>query len=364
MISLATADVNVGTWMNVADCLSRKHLGRGKYVERLEKQFAEYIGAKHAIATCNGTMADTVMLMALKHLTAGGSEVLLPAFSFVAQANSVVLAGLKPVFCDVDADMKIDVNLAARLTDTDHLCTFTAHMLGRDCTLKMMAQPVRHIILLEDCCEAMGGDMSLPVFEDGNKKLGTLGIAGSYSMFPSHTITTGEGGLIVTNNDEFAEIARSIMNHGKWRTNDFDFKFQGVNAKMSDVQAAIGCSLIGGIDRVNKQRRENVEYYNMLLDCNYYATAPHCYPVFYPSMMDRNTALDTLRRNGIDCRKLMGCIPDYPFYKKYVGHEYAEHQDFPNARRFAETGLYVPVHQNLKRYEIERICEVIRETRQ
>jgi perosamine synthetase len=364
MISLATADINLKTWANVADCLMRKRIGRGKYVERLERKFAEYIGVKHAIATCNGTLADTVMLATLKCMQ-GGEQVILPAFSFVAQANSVVWAGLKPVFCDVDSKMKMDVNKLAALGESSTLCTFVAHMLGKDCSVKFNTEPANLGTVLEDCCEAMGGDMTLSGTQATNKKLGTFGIAGSYSMFPSHTITTGEGGLIVTNNDDFNEIARSIMNHGKWRSNDFDFKYLGINAKMSDIQAAIGCSLIGNIDGVNKRRRLNVEYYNLLLDGNYFATSPHCYPIFYPSMMERDRALDTLRHRGVDCRKLMGCIPDYPFYQKYLPKsECVFDNQFPMAKKFADTGLYVPVHQNLTCAEIERICEVIHETRQ
>jgi perosamine synthetase len=362
MISLATADVNLSTWMNVADCLIRKRLGRGKYVERLEKRFSEYIGVKHAIATCNGTMADTVMLMTLKQIK-GGEEVVLPAFSFVAQANSVLLAGLKPVFCDVNEDMSINSNLLAKITETNHLCTFPAHMLGKDCSFKFNGSPIVHTPFVEDSCEAMGGDTSWGCNSE-KRKLGTLGIAGSFSMFPSHTITTGEGGMIVTNSDEFSEIARSIINHGKWQTEDFSFKFHGVNAKMSDLQAAVGCSLVGNIDYVNSRRRENVELYNEFLGLSFYATAPHCYPVFYDSMRDRDMALQILRSKGIQCRKLMGCIPDYPFFKKYIGHEFAEKQDFPVARKLADTGLYVPVHQNLYGSDIERICEVIYETRQ
>jgi dTDP-4-amino-4,6-dideoxygalactose transaminase len=211
-------------------------------------------------------------------------------------------------------------------------------------------------------CEAMGGDIAYGC-NNPKMKLGTLGYAGSFSMFPSHTITTGEGGMIVTNDDDFCEVARSIMNHGKWRTDDFTFKFPGVNAKMSDLQAAVGCSLISGIDHVNARRRENVELYNRYLGLSFYATAPHCYPVFYESKTERDLALETFRKEGIQCRKLMGCIPDYPFYQKYIGHKYAELQDFPVARKLAETGLYVPVHQNLTDLDIERVCEVIYETR-
>jgi len=355
IVPLATSEVNLGSWKNIFKCLSSKRLGRGYFVDRLERLFCEYFGVKHVIATCNGTLADTVMLSTLKAMR-GGKYVILPAFTFVAHANSVLWAGLIPQFVDVDLSMRMDLNATARVPESKVLCYFPAHILGRDCTIKSMGIPLPNITILEDCCEAMGGDMSLPVF-DKSKKLGTFGMAGSFSMFPSHTITTGEGGLIITNDDDFAEIARSIMNHGKWRTQDFDFNFVGINAKMSDLQAAVGCSLVGTIDRVNEQRRKNVALYNKLLGANYFATAPHCYPVFYPSKAERDTALGVLRERNVECRKLMGCIPSYSFYKSYAVEE------FPIAQRIADCGLYVPVHQNLKRSDIERTCDVIYETR-
>lgn len=356
MISLATSDVNLTSWKNVLECLITKHLGRGKFVYELEERFVKYFGVKHAIAVANGTLADIVMLATLKAMR-GGEEVILPAFTFVAHANSVIWSGLKPVFCDVDVNMTMDVNKLVLLGESNTLCTFPAHILGKDCSIKFFGLPANLGTILEDCCEAMGGDMSLPVGKP-SKKLGTYGIAGSFSMFPSHTITTGEGGLIITNDDEFNEIARSIMNHGKWKTNDFTFGHIGINAKMSDLNAAIGCSLVDGIDKVNRRRRMNVETYNTFLGESFYATSPHCYPVFYEDIRSRDMALSILRSKGIDCRKLMGCIPDYPMYKKYVGN-----QEFPMAKKFADTGLFVPVHQNLKHSEIERICEIIYETR-
>ena len=347
MISLATADVKLKSWINIASCLLAKRLGTGLFVRKFEEKMADYFNVKHAIAVSNGTMADTVMLLTLKEMYPDKDEVILPAMTFVAHSNAVVMAGLKPKFVDVTEDFTIDwTKVRPNLLKT--LCVFPVHLLG-----KFSKMPgVLDVPILEDCCEAMGGD-------NYHKKFGTFGVAGSFSMFPSHTITTGEGGFITTNDDTFNEIARSVMNHGKWRTQDFDFNHFGINAKMTNLQAAVGCSLVGNIDKVNRKRQKNVALYNMLLDNDFKTDAPHCYPVIYESREDRDSALKNLKAEGIEARKLMGCIPEYDFYKKRFG----DMGEFPMASHFANCGLFVPIHQNLKKQEIEKVCEVLHATR-
>jgi perosamine synthetase len=347
MISLATADINLKTWWYLSDCLLKKRLGRGYYVDKLEEMASDYFSSKYAIAVCNGTLADMVMLMTLKEMYPEKKEVILPALTFVAHANAVVLAGLVPKFVDVNYDFLMDWgNVRPNLLNT--LCVFPVHLLG-----KFAGMPIfPDVPTLEDCCEAMGGDHC-------GKKFGTFGIAGSFSMFPSHTVTTGEGGLIITDSPEFNAIARSIINHGKWRSNDFTFNFVGVNAKMTNLQAAVGCSVFKSIDSVNERRQRNVALYNKHLGLSFKTDAPHCYPVIYSSPEDRDKSLDFLKANCIEARKLMGCIPEYHFFQTL----YPDMGEFPVASFLANNGLFLPIHQNLKEHEIKYICEIVNETR-
>lgn len=347
-ISLANADIPFKAYLNILDCLKSERIGRGKYVDLLEKRASEYFGVKHCIAVSNGTLADIIMLATLKEMYPGKDEVILPAFTFIAQANAVLWACLKPVFVDVNDDYQIDGQMAIKVSSKNTLCSFTANLIGKSGTSFWCSDPP----VIEDCCEAMGG------FNSGfGKKFGTVGIAGSFSMYPSHTITTGEGGLIITNDDTFHEIARSIHNHGKWGGADFNFKYIGINAKMTNLQAAIGCELISKIDEVNEQRRANVKVYNEILGGNFYASAPHCYPIIYKSKEDRDNALKVLEENDIEARKLMGCIPTSEPYIRRFGSD--DSHKYPNAQRFADCGLFVPIHQKLSVLEIERICRVL-----
>lgn len=341
-------------YFNILDCLKTSRIGRGKYVDRFEKMSREYFGVKHALAVSSGTMADMIMLATLKEMYPGKTEVILPAFTFVAQANSVLWAGLKPVFVDEGACIKDFVN-------ENTLCYFPVHLLGLFGIMPFDSG----IPMIEDVCEAMGGVQRIGKLTGETRKIemkfGTFGIAGAFSMYPSHTITTGEGGLIISNHDDFMAIARSIHNHGKWNTQDFDFKYIGVNAKMTNLQAAIGCSLIERIDYVNEKRRLNVSLYNKYLGYDFYSTAPHCYPVIYETKEKRDNALKVLKDSRIEARKLMGCVPDYEPYIKLFGPPAED--AFPKARKYANCGLFLPIHQQLKEKEIEIICHVINATR-
>lgn len=341
-ISLATADIPFKAYFNVLDCMVKGRIGRGDYVSKLEKKAADYFGAKHCIAVSSGTMADIIMLATLKEMYPGKDEVILPALTFIAQANAVLWSGLKPVFVDVKG---YQLDWEKIETNERTLCIFPAHLIGQ-----FSGWWTRNDIpIIEDCCEAMGGGRIGHVF-------GTVGVAGAFSMYPSHTITTGEGGLIITNDSEFERIARSIHNHGKIAS-DFDFQYVGINGKMTNLQAAIGCELIGKIEEVNERRKKNIDLYNNLFKKDFFASAPHCYPVIYKTKNERDHALDKLSEAGIEARKLMSCIPDTKPYKDRFGTDDSE--KFQNARRLAECGLFLPVHQNLTESDIKRIYAVI-----
>lgn len=353
MISLACVSVPPKAFFNVFDCLIKGRIGKGSYIQKFEEKFAESIGVKHAIAVANGTIADMIMLRALRYLNPDRDEVILPALTFIAQANSVVWAGLKPIFVDVGSDFQIDINQVRQLINERTLCVFPAHLLGNSSSAP--ADFFGDVFVLEDCCEAMGGKFM-------HHRLGTLGLAGSFSMFPSHTITTGEGGIIVTGNDRFAEICRSMRDHGKVGK-DFDFEYFGINGKITNLQCAIGLELIDIIQEVNRIRRANVMFLNTYKPksqtkrIDFFPTSPHCYPIVFENKETRDRALNIFGENDIECRKLMSCVPDTKPYVDMFGF-YCE-EFFHNAREFSQNGMYVPCHQNLKRKDLEKIGNVI-----
>ena len=346
-ISLASAHIPFKAYKNIFNCLWSERIGRGKYVDLLEKKACDYFRVNNCIAVANGTLADILVLAALKIKTNDPmkNQVIFPALTFVAHTNAAIWAGLHPIFVDVNDDYQMDAQQAKQAVNAQTLAVFPVHLLGGECELPKVNVPI-----LQDCCESMGGTHS-----KFYNFFGTTTLASTFSMYPSHTITTGEGGLILTNDNDFAELIRSIHNHGKMTgSNDFNFQHIGINAKMTNLQAAIGCAIFDTIPEVNYKRRSNVAYYNKLLGNDFYASAPHGYPVIYKDINSRDNALKVLKDKGVEARKLMGCIPNLPPYKAlgYAGHNL-------NAQRLADCGLFVPLHQRLTDSDIEWICDAL-----
>ena len=337
MISLATSKITDKVRENIQAVLNENRLGDGRFVKEFEKKVAHYVGAKHAITTCNGSMADIVSLAVLKEQRPGKKEVIVPALTFIAQPNSILINGLTPVFVDIGTDYQINTALIEEKITENTLAIFPVHLLGVLCNIfeiKRIAQKY-NIFVVEDCCEAFG------IYSNTD--------FGTYSFFPSHTITTGEGGMIVTNDDTHAEIARSIKNHGR-KSDDilekFHFNYLGYNGKMSNITAAIGCGVIDEADSVIEKRKNNVSLYNNFLEGTWFAESPHCYPYIYKSQEERDKALLRLEKNGIEARKLFSCIPTV---------EYRIPGSYPVAQEIGEKGLFLPVHQELTEEDIKKI---------
>lgn len=332
-ISLACSVVNRKVRANVKACLDENRLGQGRFIKEFEDGVAKFVGTKHAIAVSSGSMADMVAIAALKEQYPGKDEVIVPALTFIAQTNAVLINGLKLVFVDIGVDLQIDASrIKEKITDKT-LCIFPVHLLGRKCDISRIKS------------------FGLPVVEDSCEGFGTYSNTdfATYSFFPSHTITTGEGGMIVTNSDKNAEWARKIMNHGR-KSDKIEEKFHfdclGFNGKMSNVLAAIGCGVIDTAHAVIEKRKKNVNLFNKIMKLDWFAESPHGYPLFYRDSEERDSVLRKLEYNGIEARKIFSCLPTA---------EYHLEGDYPIAESIGQRGLYVPVHQELKEKDIEKI---------
>lgn len=348
-ITLGTTEINQQVWQNVNECLTNGTIGQGKFIRQFEEKVEKMFNVKHAIAVCNGTMADIVALSVLKILKPKRKKVIVPALTFIAQTNSVYINGLEPIFVDVTPDGNINMDQVEKVMNEDVLAIFPVHLLG--CTasinyLKILAKRYG-TYLLEDACEAFGGEV------EPGKYLGTYGDIGTYSFFPSHVITTGEGGMIVTNNDEFAKIARKLIVHGRRGEdymNKFHFDYIGFNAKMSNLVAAVGAGIVEKTFDIIKAKQENVNRYNKILDKVWWAQSPHAYPFWYKTEQKRDEALKRLNEHGVESRKLFSCVPK---------DEYKIWGEYPIANELSHLGLYLPVHQQLTEKDIEGICHLL-----
>lgn len=338
MISLATSKITKQVRKNVNKALDDNRIAGGSFIEKFENKVSEYNDAEYGIAVCNGTMADIVSLAALKALYPDKNEVIVPALTFIAQTNAILVNGLKPIFVDVDENCQMNID-EVKITDKT-LAIFPANLLGKEIDMRKLRCIAGETPIIEDNCEAYGirskyADMS------------------TYSFFPSHTITTGEGGMILTDNKKIAEYCKACRNHGRLNTdilNMFHFPVFGLNAKMTNIAAAIGCAIAPSADKVIKKRQSNVDLYNKILGKNWNSFSPHCYPVWYNTEAQRNDKLVELYENGIEARKLFSCLPTVEYKKK---------GNYPMAEKLSRTGLFVPIHQDLTKEDIKKICQIL-----
>ncbi|MHA1146260.1 MAG: DegT/DnrJ/EryC1/StrS family aminotransferase [Candidatus Helarchaeota archaeon] len=218
----------------------------GNVTKTFEEEFAEFCGAKHAIATNSGTAAIHVVLAAVG--IGPGDEVIVPPFTFVGTVSPVLMQGAQPVFADVDSDTyNIDPEDVKRKITSKTKAIIPVHLFGQSADMKPLLElaAARDIFVIEDACQSHGSEY------DG-KKVGTMGIAGCFSFYPSKNMTTGEGGMIVTNDAELAAQCRLIRHHGEpeW----YRYVRLGYNYRMTEIQAALGRVQLKKLTMMNEKR--------------------------------------------------------------------------------------------------------------
>lgn len=330
MIRLADVAISRDTRHLVDSLLKQGQIGQTPIIEEFERLFAHWLGVDHCIAVSSGSMADLIALAVLKAQHPERTEVIVPALTFAAQLNAVLLNWLRPVFVDHGVDDR------PLITDRT-LCRFPVHLLGR---VNLNVSRAADVPLVEDACEAMGSALSASIVP---QKCGTFGTMGTFSFFPSHTVTTGEGGMIATNDPECASLARRLRNHGKVAGDTFHFDLIGFNGKMASVPAALGIGLMGTIDRAIATRRAN---YLALggTEHDWEYVCPHALPVLCVSADERERALNVCRTAGIECRNVFSSLPTQEPAYRHLGHRFGA---FPIAEDIGRRAFYVPVHQGL-----------------
>lgn len=253
----------------VMEALDSPTLTDGPKLRQFEEAFAKFTGAKFAIAVSNATSA---LHLSIKSLGIGkGDEVIVPAMTFVATANAVMLTGATPVFADVEKDtMNISVSSIENMISARTKAIIPVHFAGRSCNMREISRVAKksHLNIIEDCAHAIGAQF------DG-KHVGNFGDAGCFSFYPTKNITTIEGGMIITNSKTIAKYVTSLRNHGLNKTLmqrfshgkpwDYDIIQPGYNYRLDEIRAALGLSQLKRISAINKMRKKVYEYYNKKL---------------------------------------------------------------------------------------------------
>lgn len=361
-IPLMIPDIRQEDINAVTEVLQSGMLIQGRKVEALEQQLAAYLGVKHAIAVSNGTA--TLHLALLVSGIGPGDEVLVPALSYIATANVVELVGATPVFVDVEArTFNIDPQLIEQYITPKTKAIIPVHEFGLACDMveiNRIAQKHR-LIVIEDAACALGA-------KQGTTFAGTSGHIGSFSFHPRKAITSGEGGLLVTQDDELANTLRILRNHGiDYSHGKMDFVAPGYNYRMTDIQAALVLSQFQRFNDILSYKRALAEVYfselqqSELILPHVPAGHAHTWQSFHvlvPETMDRDVLIGTLKEHGIGVNLGAQCMPNETFYQKKYQLDVSKR--FPNALRANQKGLVLPLYERLNESDIRRICDTLK----
>jgi len=375
----------------INECLETRRISSGKLVRQFEDQFAALLGVKEAVAVSSGTDADVLALAVLHDFGAKrGDEVIVPALSFVATGNAVVHAGFTPVFVDIEREtLNIDpARIEAAITPKTR-AIMPVHLMGKPAEMDSInAIAKQHgLLVVEDAAEAHGALYK-------GRPAGALADLAAFSTYVAHIITTGEGGIITTNNEQYGEILRSLRSHGRncnckrciMNTDhvtycakrfrgeggeDVRFTFDriGYSCKMNELEAAIGIGAMEAYHEILKKRHDNLLYVlerfdrfapwlSTIKEEPHEQIGPHAIPIIINegASFTRAQLTQHLEKNGIETRTLFVSMPTQCPGFAYLGYKLGQ---FPNAEYMGQYGIHVGVHQDVGIEEMEYLLEML-----
>jgi perosamine synthetase len=337
----------------ITEVIKSKWIAEGEKTREFEKKIATLCGVKHAVAVSNGTVA---LYVALKLLGVGeGDEVIVPDFTFIASANSVKLTGAIPVFVDVDEKtFNIDPESTEKAITQKTKAIMPVHIYGQAADMDRIGELARKyaLYIVEDAAQGIGVKFK-------GKPVGGFGDMGCLSFYADKTLTTGEGGMILTNDDKLAEQCILMKNQGRLRAGAYIHPHIGYNFRLSDLQAAIGLGQLSKLSTIieMKKRKEKL-YRDGLIDIKA-IEFPYIDPMVYNVPFRINILVDDpeglqkfLEKEGIGSRRFFYPLHRQPCYN--VGGQ------FPNAEKAYARGLSLPSSVALSEQQILYICQKIR----
>jgi perosamine synthetase len=342
----------------VEDVLNSGMLTQGEAVKRFENDFSDYLGVRNSVAVSNGTVALDLSLKALG--LRPGDEVISPAFTFIATANSILYQGSKPIFADVDSrTFNIDPEDLQKKVTPRTKAVVGVHLYGQPFDLRAVQQICEDhkIVLIEDCAQAHGAE-----FE--GQRVGGFGL-GCFSFYPTKNMTTAEGGMITTNDDQLTATLRLMRNHGD--SGKYNHIMLGYNYRMTNIQGAIGLVQLKSLDQFNHRRIENAEFLNKNLT-RVGITTPykdrrvkHVYNQYVVRVEDsfsasREKLMEYLESKGI------GSAVHYPLpvYRQPLYRQLGLDQAVcPVAEDVSQRVLSLPVHPSLDRDDLNYIAKIV-----
>ena len=347
--------------------LDKNWVSEGANVKEFEQKFAHKFGYKHAMATSSGTDANICCCASLYDFGAKrGDEILMPALSFVATANSILAAGFMPKFVDIKVEtLNIDPDKIKEAITDKTKAIMVVHLMGKPCEMDtiLAIAKAHNLKVIEDACEAHGATYK-------ERVVGAIGDMGTFSFYAAHVVVAGEGGMVVTNNDDIADVVRSVKSHGRpFGSIYFDFQRIGFNSRMNELTAAIGLEGIEHFDQTFNKRKSNLyklleltqglsDYFYFLKEESFEKVSPHAFPlVLKDKKYDRDKLYHYLESKGIQCKTLFGCLPTQHKAFQFLNYRYGQ---FPAAEYVGENGLHFGIHQYLNEDDLVYISDTLK----
>jgi perosamine synthetase len=348
----------------VDEVLRSGHLSCGPVLETFEREFAARFGARHAVAVSSGTAALHVAMIAAG--VGEGDVVVTTPFSFIASANAILFQRATPHFVDIDPDT-LNIDPAATVDAIERLApraVLPVHIFGRPAEMRDIVHAAREhgVAVVEDACEAVGASA------DG-VPAGRWGDAAAFGFYPNKQLTTGEGGVLLTDRDDWARLARSLRNQGRTEANAMQHDRLGYNYRLDDLSAAVGLGQLRRLDELLQKRATVAARYDALLRGVDGVTMPaparpgmriswFVYIVRLAPEIDRERVMAALAARGIDSRPYFPPIHLQPLYRQQFGFRPGA---FPHAEAAGRELLALPFHGNLGDDDVEWVCASLAE---
>ncbi|MDZ7703690.1 MAG: DegT/DnrJ/EryC1/StrS family aminotransferase [Trueperaceae bacterium] len=360
-VDMASADIQEEDIQAVLEVMRSGRLALGPKTLDFEQAMADYAGVKHGIAVSSGTAGLHVIVRALG--IGPGDEVIVPSFTFAASANVVLYEGATPVFVDIEPDtFTLDPEDVVRKISPRTKAIMTVDVFGHPVLWdEILAIANEHgLAIIDDCCEALGSEYN-------GTRIGKLGDAGCFAFYPNKQITTGEGGVIVTDRDDIAEITRSLRNQGRGAMGAWlEHERLGYNYRLNELSAALGISQLARLESFIDKRERVAQLYNAALADAAEIRLPvvrdnvkisrFVYVVLLAEGLDRDPIMAQMAEAGIPTRAYFSPLHLQPYLRERFGNLRGT---LPVTESVARRTIALPFHNHLTEAEVAQVTDAL-----
>lgn len=365
-IYLSRPDITEKEIEAVCAVLRSPNLSLGPKLREFEAAFSEYIGTRRAVAVNSGTSGLFLCMLALG--IGQGDEVITTPFTFIASATTIMMAGATPVFVDIEpVSLNIDAaKIESKITDKTKailLVEVFGNPVGMDKVCEIAKK--HNLKVIEDSCEALGSELN-------GKKVGTFGKMSVFAFYPNKQITTGEGGMILTDDDDLADICVSLRNQGRGKGDGWlSHERLGYNYRLSDINCVLGIVQLSRIEEIKAKRRQVAKWYQEMLAEDSRLIVPDepdgcdiSWFVFVARLTEeftgqqRNRILLAMKDKGIQVGNYFPPVHLQPFMVERFGYKKG---DFPITESICERTIALPFYNNLTKDKVATVCKILKE---